>query len=93
MEKDFNREINIDEVVKYLSRTFSKATAKAASRIGNKAIRSKEHGNVWITTLLYDYQVEFCYLVDNIQRGPKYIATKSIQRANELIAEIEAQHG
>jgi len=86
------KEINIDEVVKYLSRAFSKATVKAVDAIGLRAHRFKDQkSDKWESTPLYDYQVEFCYLVDNIQRGPRYIATKSIQRANELIAELEAE--
>jgi len=31
------REINIDEVVKYLSRAFSKAAAKSANNVGARA--------------------------------------------------------
>jgi len=86
------REVNLDDVIKYLSRAFSKAAQKAASRIGTKAIRTydKRAGH-FTTTTLYDYQVEYCYLMDNIKRGPRYISTKSIQRANELIAELEQE--
>lgn len=84
------KEINVNDVVKYLSRAFSKATAKAADVIGTQAFRMKNKDtNEYETSLLYDYQVEFCYLIDDIQRGPKYIVAKKIQMANELIAEIE----
>ena len=85
------REINIDEVVKYLSRAFSKAASKSAAVVGTRAQRFKDRDGVWSTTPLYDYQVEFCYLINNIQKGPRYIATKSIQRENELIADLEAE--
>ena len=85
------KEINIDEVVKYLSRAFSKAAAKAADTIGGRSQRFKNKSGQWETTPLYDYQVDFCYLIDNIQRGPRYIATKSIQKANDLIADLEAE--
>jgi len=86
------REVNLDDVTKYLSRAFSKAAAKAAHTIGTKALRTydKRRGVV-TTTALYEYHVDFCYLMDNITRGPRYISTKSIQRANELIAELEAE--
>jgi len=85
------KEINIGEVVKYLSRAFSKAAAKATSTIGGRAHRFKDRNGKWDTTPLYNYQVDFCYLIDDIQRGARYISTKSIQRANELIAELEAE--
>jgi len=85
------KEINIDDVIKYLSRAFSKATTKAASTIGVRAHRFKEHDGSWATTPLYDYQVDFCHLINNINKGPRYIAIKNIQRANELIAELEAE--
>lgn len=86
------REVNLDDVVKYLSRAFSKAAAKATKVIGNKAFRvyDKRKG-VFTTTTLYDYQVEYCYLMNDIRRAPRYISTKSIQRANELIAELEQE--
>lgn len=85
------RDINVADVVKYLSRAFSRATHYAANQIGSRATRSLQpNGVILETTKLYDYQVEFCYLIDNIMRGPRYIATKNIQYANELIAEIES---
>lgn len=86
------KEINLDDVIKYLSRAFSKAAFKASGEIGTRAHRFKEKitGN-WETTRMYDYQIEFCYLVDNIKRGPRYISTKSIQLANELIAQLETE--
>jgi hypothetical protein len=87
------KEINIGEVVRYLSRAFSKAAAKAADNIGNRSYRFINKDDEWETTPMYDYQVEFCYLIDSIERGPRYIATKSIQRANDLIAALEAEVG
>ena len=86
------KEINLDDVTKYLSRAFSKAAVKAAETIGPRALRSKnKRSGLWETTPMYDYQVDFCYLMNNIQHGPRYISTKSIQWANELIARLEAE--
>jgi len=85
------REINIDDVVKYLSRAFMKASVKSAGTIGVRAHRSKDKNGNWRTTPMYDYQVEFCYLMDNITRGPRYISAKSIQLANELIAKLDGE--
>ena len=82
------QKINVDKVVRYLSHAFAKAMSKATSKIGNKALRSVNKSKV-STTKLYDYQVKFCYLIDDIQRGPSYIAPKKIQEANELIADLD----
>jgi len=81
--------INTDDVVGFLNRAFAKATFKAAGEIGNKAVRVMNRNGEWVTTDLYDAQVDFCYLIDNIQRSPAYIVPKYIQQANELIERIE----
>lgn len=85
-----DQKINIDHVVRYLNHAFSKAMSKAIGKIGNKALRTELKGNVSKTTL-YEYQVKFCYLIDDIQRGPIYIAPKKIQEANELVAQLEKE--
>lgn len=76
------RKINTEQVVSYLSFAFSRAQQKALHAIGNR----NHHG-----TALYDYQVEFCYLIDEIQRGPEYILPKVIQDANQLIVSLERE--
>ena len=48
-------------------------------------------GLLFINNMAAPYQVKFCYLINDIERGPRYIATKSIQRANALIADLEAE--
>lgn len=73
------KKINVDQVVTYLSHAFSKASQKAT-----KAIGVKNHKG----TKMYDYQVEFCHLVNEIQRGPQYIVPKLITEANELIESL-----
>ncbi len=91
MEREV-KEINIDDVVKYLSRAFSKAANIAANTIGVRAHRFQEKKTgAWNTTPMYDYQVDFCYLINDIRRAPRYISTKSIYKANELIAKLEAE--
>ena len=86
------REINLDEVVKYLSHAFVRAVAK--SGVGStRGTRTKQRNGEYSTTKLYDYQVEFCYIMDNVTRGPRYISTKNIQLANELIERLENEGG
>ena len=86
MPQDQQR-INVDNVVRYLNRAFIEAKHTAINKIGNKALRTDLKGKI-TTTALYDYEVKLCYLIDDIQRGPRYIAPKKIQEANELIAEL-----
>lgn len=86
------KKINVEQVVTYLKHAFSKAAAKSSSQIGTRALRTATRGRVE-TTVLYDYQVGFTYLVDAIQRGPVYMVPKLIQDANDLIASLEKEQG
>ena len=53
----------------------------------NNAISSM--GRDWQKgTKLYAYQVEFCYFIDEIQRGPTYIVPKVIADCNDFINKI-----
>jgi|SRR5271157_682420 len=76
------RKINTEQVISYLSHAFSSAMKKAQPLVGNRNHKG---------TTLYEYQVDFCYLVDEIQRGPEYILPKIIQDANQLIVELEKE--
>lgn len=84
-----SRDIDTTEVVRYLIRAFNRAADSAAPAIGNKAVRTL-NGKV-DPTILYYYQCDMAYVIDNIQRGPKYIAPKYIQEANEIIAALAAE--
>lgn len=74
------KKINVEQVVTYLSHAFARAQQKAVYAIGNRNYKGSK---------LYDFQVNFCYLIDEIQRGPVYILPKVIQDANQLILELE----
>ena len=69
--------INIQQTINYLNYTFSKAVQK----LGNKNVKG---------TKLYKYQTEFCYIINDIQRGPTYMVPKKISEANDLIDEINS---
>lgn len=89
-----HEKIDTDQVVNYLSHSFEKTQQQVAPRLGSKAHRHKKStGKVPNGTTLYRYQVEFCYLIDEIQRGPQYIVPKIISDANELIAQLENEEG
>jgi len=50
----------------------------------NNAISSM--GRDWQKgTKLYQYQIDFCYYIDDIRRGPTYLVPKNIADCNELI--------
>lgn len=74
------KKINTEQVVSYLSHAFARAMQKAQPQVGSRNHKS---------TTLHEYQVDFCYLVDEIQRGPEYILPKIIQDANQLIVCLE----
>src|ERR1700722_20261528 len=76
------KKINVEQVVTYLSHAFARAQQKAVHAIG-----SRNHKG----TTLYQYQTEFCYLIDEIQRGPQYILPKIIQDTNQLIDSLEKE--
>jgi hypothetical protein len=81
MAKIEQKEVNIDQVVRYLTYTFDKATQKMG-----KAMRYKDPETKSIVkTLAYQYQVDFCYLINEIQMGPKCLIQKAISDCNELI--------
>ena len=73
------KQIDVNQVVRYLRHAFSKAHQQAFSEIGNKNA---------VGDPLYDFQVEFSYLVDDIMRGPFYIVPKKIVAANQLIESL-----
>lgn len=73
--REEKKEINLEQVIAYLTNSFS----KASRHLGYK----NQKGSA-----LYDFQVEFMYLIDDIRRGPKYFAPKLITTANELIEEV-----
>src|SRR5271157_5498709 len=76
------KKINVEQVVAYLSHAFIRAQQKATQAIGNRNTRGSK---------LYNYQVDFCYMIDEIQRGPVYILPKIIQDANQLILDLERE--
>jgi hypothetical protein len=76
------RKINTEQVISYLSHAFVRAAQKASQQISNRNHKG---------TCLYRYQVEFCYMLDDIKRGPEYILPKVIQDANSLIMSLERE--
>lgn len=73
--REEKKEIDVDQVVTFLSSAFNKATYPLGFK-NNKG------------TDLYDLQTEMAWMLHEIQMGPRYIAAKRIQEANEFIESI-----
>lgn len=71
--------IDVTRVVKHLNLAFSKAIRGLGRPARDKDGKPND---------LYKYQVEFSYMIDEIQRGPVYQMPKVISEANEMIAKI-----
>jgi hypothetical protein len=76
MAEQQTKQIDTTQVVKYLNFAFAKA---AQAKFPN------EVGRVSRNSILYQYQVDFSYLIDEIERGPVYIISRVITDANTLI--------
>lgn len=74
------KSINIEQVVSYLNHTFAKVSDEVFGPLRAKAVKG---------TTLYKYQLDHCYLIDDIQRGPTYMLPKVISAANDNIAAMK----
>ena len=79
------KEINVEQVVRYLSYTFAKAMQNV--RQAPKRTIDPNTKKV-VKTDAYLFQTDFCYLIDEIQRGPKCMVQKAISECNELIERV-----
>lgn len=73
----------IKSTVSYLNRSFREAAEGFKTRTGHY---TNTRGSI-----LHDYQVEFSYIIDKIQRGPVFFAVQHIAEANELISKLQKQ--
>lgn len=80
-----HKEIDINRVIDHLNRAFEKTAEPFGPR--SKAVRNSNPRRPGPPegSKLYEYQIEFCYLINSIQRGPRYIRTKVIQTANNFL--------
>lgn len=85
-----HEKIDTDQVVTYLNAAFNRVQRQFDEKPTRQSSESGT-GRVPSGNTLYRYQVEFCYLVDEIQRGPQYIVPKVISEANELISNMQEE--
>lgn len=74
------KSINVNQVVSYLNHTFAKTAEETFGRAA--AVKG---------TVLYGFQVDHCYFVDEIQRGPTYMLPKVISNANDNITAMRTR--
>lgn len=74
-ERKDGRPSNIDQTISYLRNAFTNAT---------RNLGFKNHKG----TNLYDYQVEFSWIMHEITNGSWYAIPDYVKKANELIDEI-----
>ncbi len=68
----------IGQTIRYLNGTF----ARVSRGLGNDNLKGTD---------LYAAQVDFCYLIHQIETGPSYLAPKAIAAANELIDRLNTK--
>jgi hypothetical protein len=73
----------IKTTVSFLNRSFREVADEYKSRTG---LNSNTRGST-----LYDYQTDFAYIIDKIQRGPIFFAIQNIAEANDLIGKLSRQ--
>lgn len=76
--------VDIQRVVDHLGHAFAIAT-KDMGRAARVAVAGKTE---LVPNNLYKLQVAFSYMINDIVRGPRYIAPKIIADCNEFIANI-----
>jgi hypothetical protein len=69
--------VNVDKVLAGINRSFVQATAG----LGSNAKGTK----------LYQYQVDYCYIVNEINRGPSCMVQKYLSDLDDLIDDIRSQ--
>lgn len=70
-------EIDVERVVRFLTYKFNELTSGLADNSRG--------------SMLHNMQVEFAYVIHDIQHAPKYSAGKHITEANAILSEFEAR--
>lgn len=68
------------QTISYLNNTFRKAIGALRLSSSSKNTSDKIKG----------YEIEFAYLIDDIERGHEHFVAKRISDANALISEVDA---
>jgi hypothetical protein len=77
MQKNYDN--SFEDEVKYLKNAFDRAVWNVMTKTGFDNSKG---------TFLYDCQVEYCYLIDSIERDSFFIAKKQLPKIRELIKSL-----
>jgi soluble cytochrome b562 len=72
-------ESDIINSVEYLNRSFARIRKEYMDKTGEKPER---------TSSIKEYEEDFCYILNEVTRGPVYLAEKNISDAKELIRQM-----
>jgi len=73
---------SFEEEVANLKESMSRAVWQAMTTLGFDNSKG---------TALYDYQVDFCYLIDSVERDSRFIALKQLPKMRELIGNLRKE--
>lgn len=76
---------DIQNSIDYLNRSFARIRRDYMEKTGEKPERSPITGK---SSSIKEYEEDFCYLINEIQEGPNYLAEKYISDAKELIRQM-----
>ena len=92
------KSIDRNQVIGFLNHSFANTAdeifgqrARATTNSNRKGLNTRALAQLDREENLYRFQVDFVYLVDEIQRGPRYMLPKVIAKANDLIAKLKAE--
>lgn len=74
-----NYDTSFEDEVKYLMQSFDRAVWNVMTKTGFDNRKG---------TFLYECQVDYCYLIDSIQRDSFFVAKKQLPKIRELIKKL-----
>jgi len=78
-------EHEITNSVEYLNRSFARTKKEYMDKTGEKPERSAFTGK---SSSIKEYEEDFCYIINEVEKGPIYLAEKNISDAKELIRQM-----
>ena len=77
-------ESDITNSVDYLNRSFARTRKEYMDKTGEKP----ERNFIGKSSSIKEYEEDFCYIINEVEKGPIYLAEKNISDAKELIRQM-----
>lgn len=82
----YNPEYNdVAQSVDYLNRAFARARKDYIDITGERSVKSRWGKG----TTIYQFEVDYCYIINEIQQGSIYVVAKNIAQANVIIQRLQ----